>query len=73
MRGDAHNILIAMGFKPVEPGSCIYTSIHLGPTEFDFSNRQTADAIAAAIWDAGAAWGLEEAIKMVKKNIFQGI
>lgn len=64
------NILERMGFVLVEGESYIYKNKNLGEFEFDFSNRQSVDAIVAEIWDVAQRYGEKKARNEVIKNIF---
>jgi len=67
---DAHtrDILKEMGFIPVEQGSMIYRWLNW---EFDFSNRQTVDALAACIWDVAQHYGERKREKEIIFNIIR--
>jgi len=67
---DAHTreILKEMGFIPVEKGSMIYRWLNW---EFDFSNRQTVDALAACIWDVAQNYGERKREKEIISNIIK--
>ncbi len=66
------DVLTEMGFVQVEEGDTnVYKSGNLGDTKFDFSSRQSADAIAAEIWDKAQQYGENEMRKRVSRNMFR--
>lgn len=63
---DWRNILEKIGFVHIE--DCIY---RWQGQEFNFSSRQSTDAIAAEIWDTAQHYGEKKREKEIMANILR--